>query len=75
MLEHITARQKQVEQQARDLASGLEHELSALRKRSSELDALAQTQDRVLFLQVSIHYYLKVFDLFSLKEINSFFIQ
>ncbi|XDV17654.1 hypothetical protein PO909_023484 [Leuciscus waleckii] len=51
LLEHITARQKQVEQQARDLASGLEHELSTLRKRSSELDALAQTQDRVLFLQ------------------------
>lgn len=75
LLEHITARQKQVEQQARDLASGLEHELSTLKKRSSELDALAQTQDRVLFLQVSIQYHSKVFFLFSLKEMNTFFVQ
>ncbi|XP_051756260.1 E3 ubiquitin-protein ligase TRIM39-like [Ctenopharyngodon idella] len=51
LLELITTRQKQVEQQARDLTSGLEHELNALRKRSSELDALAQTQDKVVFLQ------------------------
>ncbi|XP_059374667.1 E3 ubiquitin-protein ligase TRIM39-like isoform X1 [Carassius carassius] len=51
LLELITTRQKQAEQQAKDLASGVEHELNTLRKRSSELDALAQTQDRVLFLQ------------------------
>ncbi|KAK9972426.1 hypothetical protein ABG768_025733 [Culter alburnus] len=51
LLELITTRQKQVEQQAKDLASGLEHELNTLRKRSSELDALAQTQDKVVFLQ------------------------
>ncbi|KAI2643045.1 E3 ubiquitin-protein ligase TRIM39 [Labeo rohita] len=51
LLELITTRQKQAEQQAKDLASGLEHELNTLKKRSSELDALAQTQDRVLFLQ------------------------
>lgn len=54
LLELITTRQKHAEQQAKDLASGLEHELNTLRKRSSELDALAQTHDRVLFLQVSI---------------------
>uniref|UniRef100_A0A672QFD8 E3 ubiquitin-protein ligase TRIM39-like n=2 Tax=Sinocyclocheilus grahami TaxID=75366 RepID=A0A672QFD8_SINGR len=51
LVELITTRQKQAEQQAKDLSSGLEHELNTLRKRSSELDALAQTQDRVLFLQ------------------------
>ncbi|XP_016370969.1 tripartite motif-containing protein 47-like [Sinocyclocheilus rhinocerous] len=51
LLELITTRQKQAEQQAKDLSSGLEHELNTLRKRSSELDTLAQTQDRVLFLQ------------------------
>lgn len=61
LLELITTRQKQVEQQAKDLASGLEHELNTLRKRSSELDALAQTQDKVVFLQVSIRYHAQVF--------------
>lgn len=59
LLELITTRQKQAEQQAKDLASGLEHELNTLKKRSSELDALAQTQDRVLFLQVSVHCHSK----------------
>ncbi|XP_056318464.1 bloodthirsty-related gene family, member 12 [Danio aesculapii] len=51
LLELIASRQKHAEQQAKDLAAGLELELNTLRKRSSELDALAQTQDRVLFLQ------------------------
>lgn len=55
LLDVITARQKQAEQQSRDLANSLEQELDALRRRSSELDALAQTHDRVMFLQVNVH--------------------
>lgn len=51
LLDVITAKQKQAEQQSRDLANSLEQELDALRRRSSELDALAQTNDRVMFLQ------------------------
>uniref|UniRef100_A0AAY4CXS0 Uncharacterized protein n=2 Tax=Denticeps clupeoides TaxID=299321 RepID=A0AAY4CXS0_9TELE len=51
LVELISARQREAELQARELAHGLEHELSQLRKRSSELDALANTQDKVLFLQ------------------------
>lgn len=52
LVEQINARQKNAEQQAREVASRLEHELNLLRNRSSELDALAHTQDKVLFLQV-----------------------
>ena len=52
LVEQITSRQKHAEQQARELASRLEHELNLLRNRSSDLDALAHTQDKVLFLQV-----------------------
>lgn len=52
LLDIITAKQKQAEQQSRDLANGLEQELDALRRRSSELDVLAETHDRVMFLQV-----------------------
>ncbi|XP_057185698.1 E3 ubiquitin-protein ligase TRIM39-like isoform X1 [Triplophysa rosa] len=51
LLDVITAKQKQAEQQSRDLANSLEQELDALRRRSSDLDALAQTHDRVMFLQ------------------------
>ncbi|XP_072525719.1 bloodthirsty-related gene family, member 12 [Salminus brasiliensis] len=51
LVEQITARQKHAEQQAREVAGRLEHELSLLRNRSSDLDALAHTQDKVLFLQ------------------------
>uniref|UniRef100_A0A3B4AKL3 B30.2/SPRY domain-containing protein n=1 Tax=Periophthalmus magnuspinnatus TaxID=409849 RepID=A0A3B4AKL3_9GOBI len=40
------------ERHAQELSRGLESELSQLRRRSSEMDALAQTQDRVMFLQV-----------------------
>ncbi|KAM6949164.1 bloodthirsty-related gene family, member 12 [Aplochiton taeniatus] len=51
LVEMIAARQREAERQAQELARGLENELSLLRRRSSELDALAQTQDKVLFLQ------------------------
>ncbi|KAL7841532.1 hypothetical protein SRHO_G00252230 [Serrasalmus rhombeus] len=51
LVEQITSRQKHAEQQTRELASRLEHELNLLRNRSSDLDALAHTQDKVLFLQ------------------------
>lgn len=54
LVEHITYRQKLAEEQARDLASRLEHELNMLKNRSSDLDVLANTQDKVLFLQVCI---------------------
>lgn len=55
LVEHITYRQKLAEEQARDLASRLEHELNMLKNRSSDLDVLANTQDKVLFLQVCIY--------------------
>ncbi|KAG9260051.1 bloodthirsty-related gene family, member 12 [Astyanax mexicanus] len=51
LVEQITARQKLAEQQARDTAGRLEHELNLLKNRSSDLDALAHTQDKVLFMQ------------------------
>lgn len=52
LVELIATRQREAERHAQDLARGLEDELSQLRKRSGELDALAQNQDKVIFLQV-----------------------
>uniref|UniRef100_W5U7X5 Zinc-binding protein A33 n=1 Tax=Ictalurus punctatus TaxID=7998 RepID=W5U7X5_ICTPU len=52
LVEHITFRQKLAEEQARDLASRLEHELNMLKNRSYDLDILSNTQDKVLFLQL-----------------------
>uniref|UniRef100_A0AAQ6ICS8 Bloodthirsty-related gene family, member 12 n=1 Tax=Anabas testudineus TaxID=64144 RepID=A0AAQ6ICS8_ANATE len=43
--------QSQAERHAQELARGLENELSHLRRRSNELDAHAETQDKVIFLQ------------------------
>lgn len=54
LVEHITFRQKLAEEQARDLANRLEHELNILKNRSCDLDILANTQDKVLFLQVCV---------------------
>lgn len=54
LVEHITFKQKQAEEQARDLASRLEHELSMLKNRTCDLDVLANTHDKVLFLQVCV---------------------
>ncbi|XP_051988381.1 E3 ubiquitin-protein ligase TRIM39-like [Xyrauchen texanus] len=51
LLELIAAKQKRAEQHARELVSNMEQELNTLSKRSSELDTLAQKQDKVLFLQ------------------------
>ncbi|XP_066515961.1 bloodthirsty-related gene family, member 12 [Hoplias malabaricus] len=51
LVEQISVRQKHAEQQARELTGRLEHELNLLKNRNSELDALAHTQDKVLFLQ------------------------
>ncbi|KAM4611623.1 uncharacterized protein ACJ7VT_012298 [Polymixia lowei] len=51
LVELIATRQRDAERQAQELARGLENELSLLRRRSGELDAFAQTQDKVLFLQ------------------------
>ncbi|GAA6088972.1 uncharacterized protein LOC113635460, partial [Tachysurus ichikawai] len=52
LVEHITFRQKLAEEQARDLANRLEHELNILKNRSCDLDTLANTQDKVFFLQL-----------------------
>ncbi|XP_076144881.1 bloodthirsty-related gene family, member 12 [Alosa pseudoharengus] len=52
LVEAITGRQRQAEEQARELAHSLEHELGLLKRRNNELEALALTQDRVLFLQL-----------------------
>ncbi|KAG5261183.1 hypothetical protein AALO_G00300980 [Alosa alosa] len=52
LVEAITGRQRQAEEQGRELAHSLEHELGLLKRRSNELEALALTQDRVLFLQL-----------------------
>ncbi|TSY83962.1 Zinc-binding protein A33 [Bagarius yarrelli] len=52
LVENITFRQKMAEEQARDLASRLEHELNMLKNRSCDLEVLANTQDKVLFLQL-----------------------
>ncbi|XP_077445610.1 bloodthirsty-related gene family, member 12 [Stigmatopora argus] len=51
LVELIATRQKEAERHAQELARGLENELSQLRRRSHELDAQAQTEDKVLFLQ------------------------
>ncbi|XP_023837658.1 E3 ubiquitin-protein ligase TRIM39 isoform X1 [Salvelinus sp. IW2-2015] len=51
LVELIATRQREAERHAQELARGLEDELSQLRKRSGELDALAQNQDKVIFLQ------------------------
>lgn len=52
LVEAIATKQREAERHAQELARGLENELSQLRRRSSELEAHAQIQDRVLFLQV-----------------------
>uniref|UniRef100_H3CPP3 Bloodthirsty-related gene family, member 12 n=1 Tax=Tetraodon nigroviridis TaxID=99883 RepID=H3CPP3_TETNG len=51
LVEAIATKQREAERHAQELARGLENELSQLRRRSSELEAHAQIQDRVLFLQ------------------------
>lgn len=51
LVELIATRQREAERHAQELARGLENELSQLRRRSNELEAHAQTQDKVLFLQ------------------------
>lgn len=52
LVELIATRQREAERHAQELARGLENELSQLRRRSNELEAYAQTQDKVVFLQV-----------------------
>lgn len=52
LAEAIATKQREAERHAQELARGLENELGQLRRRSSELEAHAQMQDRVLFLQV-----------------------
>lgn len=54
LVEVIATKQREAERHAQELARGLENELSQLRRRSNELEAHAQTQDRVVFLQVQI---------------------
>ncbi|XP_037614119.1 bloodthirsty-related gene family, member 12 [Sebastes umbrosus] len=51
LVELIAMRQREAERHAQELARGLENELSQLRRRSNELEAYAQTQDKVIFLQ------------------------
>ncbi|XP_061620702.1 bloodthirsty-related gene family, member 12 [Phyllopteryx taeniolatus] len=51
LVEIITTRQREAERHAQELARALENELSQLRRRSHELDAQAQTEDKVVFLQ------------------------
>lgn len=52
LVEAIAMKQREAERHAQELARGLENELSQLKRRSNELEAHAQMQDRVLFLQV-----------------------
>lgn len=52
LVEAIATKQREAERHAQELARGLENDLAQLKRRSSELEAHAQTQDRVLFLQV-----------------------
>lgn len=52
LVEAIATKQREAERHAQELARGLENELSQLKRRSSELEARAQMQDKVLFLQV-----------------------
>lgn len=54
LVELIATRQREAERHAQELARGLENELSHLRRRSNELDAHAETQDKVIFLQVTL---------------------
>ncbi|XP_029025465.1 uncharacterized protein LOC114867180 [Betta splendens] len=51
LVELIATRQREAERHAQELARGLENELSQLRRRSNELDAHAERQDKVVFLQ------------------------
>ncbi|TMS02463.1 E3 ubiquitin-protein ligase TRIM39 [Larimichthys crocea] len=51
LVEVIATRQREAERHAQELARGLENELSQLRRRSNELEAYAQTKDKVVFLQ------------------------
>ncbi|XP_046907685.1 E3 ubiquitin-protein ligase TRIM39-like [Hypomesus transpacificus] len=51
LVEVISSRQREAERHAQELARGLENELGLLRRRASELDALAHAQDKVVFLQ------------------------
>nr|XP_020504452.1 nuclear factor 7, brain-like [Labrus bergylta] len=51
LVELIATRQRDAERHAQELARGLENELSQLRRRSNELEAFAQMQDKVVFLQ------------------------
>ncbi|XP_041635857.1 bloodthirsty-related gene family, member 12 [Cheilinus undulatus] len=51
LVEQISTRQREAERHAQELARGLENELSQLRRRSNELEAFAQTQDKIVFLQ------------------------
>ncbi|XP_076868257.1 bloodthirsty-related gene family, member 12 [Brachyhypopomus gauderio] len=52
LVEKITTRQRQAEEQARDLAARLEHELGVFKTRASQVDSLMHTEDKVLFLQL-----------------------
>lgn len=54
LVEVIAAKQREAEHHAQELARGLENELGQLRRRSNELEAYAQTQDKVVFLQVQL---------------------
>ncbi|KAM6960402.1 bloodthirsty-related gene family, member 12 [Tautogolabrus adspersus] len=51
LVELIATRQREAERHAQELARGLENELNQLRRRSNELEAFAQTRDKVVFLQ------------------------
>nr|XP_046185460.1 E3 ubiquitin-protein ligase TRIM39-like isoform X1 [Oncorhynchus gorbuscha] len=51
LVELIATRQREAERHAQELARGLESDLSHLRKRNEELEALEQNQDKVIFLQ------------------------
>lgn len=52
LVELIATRQREAERHAQEMARGLENELSQLKRRSNELDAHAQNQDKIIFLQV-----------------------
>lgn len=52
LVELIATRQREAERHAQELARGLENELSQLKRKSNELDAQAQSKDKVIFLQV-----------------------
>ncbi|KAI1888668.1 hypothetical protein AGOR_G00187510 [Albula goreensis] len=51
LVAQITERQQEAERQAHEFAHALEEELAQLRKRSSELEDLAHTDDKLLLLQ------------------------